>query len=90
MKGIGYGHPDWAHGGWKGELAVAREDFRVADLDPMVPAHLHIQALARARHEGPDGTGSDGIGIVEQLVIGPHAPSGFQSILDGAPDARPA
>lgn len=84
MKGIGYGHPEWGHGGWKGELAVAREDFRPADLDPLLPGHLHIQALARAVHTGPDGLGSEGIGIVEQLVIGPHAPSGFRSILDGA------
>lgn len=90
MKGLGYGHPDWGHGGWKGELAVAREDFRPADLDPLVPAHLHIQAIARARHEGPDGQGSDGIGIVEQLVIGPHAPSGFRSVLDAAAGDRPA
>jgi hypothetical protein len=84
MKGIGYGHPDWAHGGWKGDLAVAREDFDVNGLDPMAPHHLHVQALARARHEGPDGLGSDGIGIVEQLTIGPHAPSGFKDILDPA------
>jgi hypothetical protein len=26
-----------------------------------------------------------GLGILEQLVIGEHEPSGFRSILDGAP-----
>jgi hypothetical protein len=26
----------------------------------------------------------EGVGILEQLVLGPHAPSGFTSILDGA------
>ena len=83
MKGIGYGHPEWGHGQWKGELAEAREDFRPADLDPLAPMHLHIQAIASARHDG-GGAGSDGIGIVEQLVIGPHAPSGFKGMLDGA------
>jgi hypothetical protein len=83
MKGIGYGHPEWGHGMWKGELAEAREDFRPADLDPLLPMHLHIQAVARARHEG-GGASSDGVGIVEQLVIGPHAPSGFKGMLDGA------
>jgi hypothetical protein len=85
MKGIGYGHPEWPHGGWKGELAVARDDIDLGALDPLVPNNLHIQALARAEHAGPDGTGSQGIGIVEQLVIGPHAPSGLAGIVDGAP-----
>jgi hypothetical protein len=84
MKGIGYGHPDWMHGGYKGELAVDREDFRPGDLDPLLIPHLHIQHIATARHEGPDGLAADGVGIVEQLVIGPHGPSGFEGINDGA------
>jgi hypothetical protein len=29
-----------------------------------------------------------GLGVLEQLVFGPHAPSGFRSFLDGAPDTR--
>jgi hypothetical protein len=83
MKGIGYGHPQWTHGGWKGELAVEREDFRPADLDPLDMSHLHIQAIARAVHSSEIG-GSEGIGIVEQFVIGPHNPSGFAALNDGA------
>jgi hypothetical protein len=27
----------------------------------------------------------EGIGVFEQLVLGPHAPSGFTDLLDGAP-----
>jgi hypothetical protein len=83
MKGIGYGHPEWTHGSWKGELAVAREDFRPAELNPLELPNLHIQAICTARHEGA-GLSADGIGIVEQLVIGPHGPSGFRQFLDGA------
>jgi hypothetical protein len=83
MKGIGYGHPEWTHGGFKGELSVAREDFRPADLDPLLLPHLHIQHVAIARHESAVGS-SDGIGIVEQLVLGPHRPSGFSALNDGA------
>jgi hypothetical protein len=83
MKGIGYGHAEWVHGGWKGELAVAREDFRTADLDPLELPNLHIQAICTARHQGGGAT-SEGIGLVEQLVIGPHAPSGFDGLVDGA------
>jgi hypothetical protein len=83
MKGIGYGHPDWGHGHWKGESVAAREDFRPDALDPLTPMHLHIQAICSVKHEGL-GAGSDGVGILEQLVIGPHAPSGFKGLLDGA------
>jgi hypothetical protein len=86
MKGIGYGHPEWTHGGWKGELAVAREDFRPEDLDPLEFPNLHVQAIAKARHEGA-GASSEGIGLVEQLVIGPHTPSGFAGLIDGAKPA---
>jgi hypothetical protein len=85
MRGIGYGHPEWGHGGWKGELAIEREDFKPADLDPLLLPQLHIQSIAKAHHEG-GGASSDGIGIVEQLVIGPHAPSGFVGLVDGAPE----
>jgi hypothetical protein len=83
MKGIGYGHPDWVHGGWKGALAVEREDFASANCDPLLLPNLHIQAIAKARHES-HGIVSHGIGLVEQLVIGPHEPSGFVTLNDGA------
>jgi hypothetical protein len=84
MKGIGYGHPEWGHGAFKGAFAKAREDFRPDDLNPMEVQNLHVQAICSARHEGPDGKMADGIGILEQLIIGPHAPSGFADIIDGA------
>ena len=83
MKGIGYGHPEWTHGGWKGDLVVAREDFRPDALNPLELPNLHVQTLCTARHEG-GGASSDGIGLVEQLVIGPHQPSGFAGLVDGA------
>jgi hypothetical protein len=83
MKGIGYLHPLWGHGLFKGELAVEREDFRQAELDPLELSNLHVQHIAKARHESADAA-SDGIGIVEQLVIGPHQPSGFAGLNDGA------
>lgn len=77
MLGIGYLHPEWGHGTWKGELAVGVERWTLRDLDPMAIQHLHVQALCRA-------TWGDrvGVGILEQLVIGRHAPSGFRELLD--------
>lgn len=79
MRGLGYLDPEWGHGLWKGELAVGGDVWTLADLDPLDPRHLHVQQLCRARMDGREG-----LGVLEQLVLGPHAPSGFRSIIDGA------
>jgi hypothetical protein len=80
MLGLGYLHPEWGHGMWKGPDAMMGEHWTLADLDPMDPRHLHVQQLCRATTAGA----REGVGVLEQLVIGPHAPSGFTSILDPA------
>jgi hypothetical protein len=85
MLGLGYGHPTWAHGRHHGEaVTVEREDFAVAELDPMLPHHLHIQAIVGVTMTAPDGSVRTGKGVLEQLVIGAHAPSGFKGMLDPA------
>ena len=80
MLGLGYLHPEWGHGLWKGESADALEHWAVPVSEPLSPHYLHIQSLCRA--ELGDRVG---MGVLEQLVIGPHAPSGFKAMLDGAP-----
>lgn len=87
MKGIGYGHPDWGHGRLHGALRVEREDFALADQVWSDLANLHIQALSKVTYTNFDGAAVSGLGILEQLLIGAHAPSGFQSVLDGASEA---
>jgi hypothetical protein len=79
MSGLGYLHPARAHGTWQGELAVGAESVKLAELAPLDPRAIHVQQLCRARLGAHEGTG-----VFEQLVIGPHAPSGFTGILDGA------
>jgi hypothetical protein len=79
MLGIGYLHPRWSHGTWQGVAETGSERYVLADLDPLALQHLHVQALCRARWGEREG-----IGILEQLVIGVHAPSGFTGLLDGA------
>lgn len=78
MLGIGYLHPEWGHGYWKGDLAVGGERWRVADLDPVAGQHVHVQQLCRATLDGT----TSGAGILEILAIGPH-PSGLTGIFDG-------
>jgi hypothetical protein len=85
MLGLGYGHPKWGHGQNHGELAVEREDFKLADVDPRMPHHLHVQALCKVTYEGGNAGHQEGRGVLEQLAIGPHAPSGFKQMLDYAP-----
>jgi hypothetical protein len=81
MSGIGYGHPTFGHGTWHGESMVAGERIAVPVDDPCAPGNIHIQALSRARYTAPDGRTERGLGILEQLAIGPH-PTGLTGILD--------
>jgi hypothetical protein len=84
MLGLGYGHPKWSHGAHQGQLVVEREDFKLADMDVRLPHHLHIQALSKVTYEDSQGHKEVGRGVLEQLVLGPHAPSGFTGMLDFA------
>lgn len=80
MKGAGYFHPQWAHGTWKGELEVGGEEAKTEDLDVLAPELVHIQQVVRATWGQRTG-----LGVLEQLVLGPYAPGGFRETLDGAP-----
>jgi len=79
MKGIGYTHPEWGHGFWKGELAIAGESWKCDDLDPMAIENQHIQQVMRARRGDEVG-----VGVMEQLCFGPHQRYGFRDLLDPA------
>jgi hypothetical protein len=79
MKGLGYIHPEWGQGRWKGELEIGGESFDPATLPLLAIENLHVQQVVRAR----DGERT-GIGVLEQIVIGPYAPAGFTGLLDGA------
>jgi hypothetical protein len=79
MKGIGYSHPEWGHGRWKGELAIGGESWKCDDVDNMAPENQHIQQVVHARC-GDD----EGVGVLEQISIGPHARYGFKDFLDPA------
>lgn len=80
MVGLGYRHPVWGHGRWVGRDESSRDEIVLADVVPQDHLMLHVQALARARWGDRVG-----VGVVEQLVIGPHAPSGLTGLIDGAP-----
>jgi hypothetical protein len=79
MSGLGYLHPTWGHGCWVGPDESTRDEIDLAAVDPADPTMLHVQALATARWGGRMG-----VGVVEQLAIGPHAPTRLTAIVDGA------
>jgi hypothetical protein len=79
MRGLGYTNPEWGHGHWKGELAVGREDWVVAEIDPADPYFQHVHHGVRATV--PD-LGLEGAGIFEQIIFGPHTQLGFNDFLD--------
>ncbi|WP_077101631.1 hypothetical protein [Mycobacterium terramassiliense] len=78
MRGIGYWHPYWAHGSMHGQLETGRDSIRLDDFDPRDFSSVHVQNVVTAKmgkHKG--------IGVLEQLHLGPHAPSGLTGFLDG-------
>lgn len=79
FKGLGYGHPKWRQGAWMGELAVAGESFDPLELDPLAPENIHVQQVVKVS----DGE-REGIGALEQIVVGPYEPAGFTDYFDGA------
>ena len=79
MKGIGYFHPEWAHGRWQGELKEGTDAWRIGELDLLEITNIHCQQVCRVRNGEQTG-----IGVLEQLAIGPHSPTGLKSLLDGA------
>ena len=82
MNGIGYGHPEWNHGSWRGESVVGGQRTALPVDDPLTRENVHVQTLCRATCRRADGTESTGTGILELLCIGDH-PSGLSGILDG-------
>jgi hypothetical protein len=84
MSGLGYMNPQWGHGHYKGPEAVGYEAFDLAKVNENDFPFQHIQAFSTVRLFGPNGLMRPGAGVLEQLVIGPHAPSGFKELLDTA------
>lgn len=78
MRGVGYAHPRFGHGRWHGGPVVDTEILATDELDELEFANIHTEQVVRV-------TGaSDGLGVLESLVIGPASHLGLGGILDGA------
>lgn len=85
MNGLGYMNPTWGHGANKGDHALGHEEWKLDEVNEAAPLYIHVQALCRAELLLPSGEKKAGTGILEQLILGPHDPSGFRGLVDGAP-----
>jgi hypothetical protein len=79
MRGLGYTHPEWGHGRWRGPAEVGSEALVLDEVDPSDLSSIHIQELVRARVGDREG-----VGVLEQLVFGDHEPTGLAGFIDGA------
>ena len=79
MAGVGYFHPQWGHGYWKGPYAIAEETWNLSDLDITQPHLFHVQQVCKVTLNGSQRA----CGILENVAFGPHEPSGFKELYDG-------
>ncbi len=77
MKGIGYSHPEWGHGAWKGELEMASEQWDLAAVDETTFENQHVQHFVRARMGNRTG-----LGALEQNILGRYEPYGLEGFID--------
>ena len=84
MSGLGYAHPEWGHGRDHGpEVRVLADVMHSADRVWGVPLAMHVQALVTAvLTDG--GVSHRGVGVLEQLFVGPHAPTGLVGLMEPA------
>ena len=80
MCGLGYMHQEWGHGHFKGEDEKTYDTYDLNE-DPHDPPFLHIQSISDITLKR--GSKSfEGIGVLEELILGPHKPSGFKDLFD--------
>ncbi len=84
MSGLGYMHPEWGHGMFRGEHMVGYDTIDLAKTDETEMLRLHVQAFVSAELILPGGEVKNGSGVLEQLVLGRYDPSGLTGLLDGA------
>jgi hypothetical protein len=78
MAGLGYFHPTWGHGCWKGNYAIEDETWKSDELDISQPHLFHVQQVCKVTLNGTQSS----CGILEHVPHGPHERSGFKDLHD--------
>ncbi len=86
MHGIGYTHPTWGHGMFVGPNERTHDSLVLTDVNEAELTNNHVQILSHVkRTDLQTGVVAHGMGILEMLISGPHAPSGFTDYTDVRP-----
>ena len=85
MSGLGYMHPEWGHGTHHGDLAIGYDEIDVRAIDPKDPLFWHVQSVSQVTYSDGGDERRQGFGVLEQIIIGAHHPSGLQSPTAMAP-----
>jgi hypothetical protein len=82
MTGIGYMNPEWGHGFNKGELAIGYDEIRGEEVSVCRPPHVYVEAFSHISLTTSAGAVLQGVGVIESLSIGQHAPTGFTGMFE--------
>lgn len=80
----GYNHPTHGHGTDHGMALLHGETLDMAAFNAGAGADVHVQSPCTATLQLPGAALLQGLGMVEQMLLGPHAPSGFTGFADMA------
>jgi hypothetical protein len=84
MSGLGYLHPEWGHGMWRGESVSTRDEFTLPVPNPLDLSFIHVQTLSHVVCNFSDGRAPHtGMGVLETLILGKYQPAGFVGMDDG-------
>jgi hypothetical protein len=76
MHGAGYLHFERGHGAWHDDLDVHGEELVHTDVGPWDMTGLHVHQVMRVSGD------RQGVGVLEQLHLGPHGPWGLDGFID--------
>jgi hypothetical protein len=87
LSGLGYGHQEWGHGFDKGPYAIAYDTLEPAGITVHAEPWLHqqwaqYQARTKAEIIMPGGEKLAAVGVLEQILLGDHMPSGLKGLVD--------
>jgi hypothetical protein len=71
---VGYGHPEWNHGAWRGELATGHERWAVDRAEPGAERYSIMHQVVSVSMDGQPG-----FGFVEQCILGPYPRYGLNA-----------
>ena len=63
-----------------GQISLTHDSYDLSE-DPQDPPFLHVQSLCKVILKTPKNE-IQGKGVLEQLFLGPHEPSGFKDLFD--------